>query len=62
MLYARGENKLLSKLIPFYVGIFIGYLTFRDPDNAWIYGGLGGLFMGIMLWEHTGQDKEDDTE
>jgi hypothetical protein len=51
---------LLAKLMPFYLGIFLGYLTFRDPDNAWVYGVFGGAFILIMILEERKQVK--DTE
>jgi hypothetical protein len=53
---------LLSKLIPFYLGIFLGYLTFRDPDSAWVYGIFGGAFMALMILEDTRSDPSDKDE
>lgn len=50
---------LLSKLVPFYLGLIIGYLTFRDPDNAWVYGVFGGAFIAIMYLEDR---RKEDTD
>lgn len=50
---------LFSRLVPFYLGIFLGYLTFRDPDNAWVYGVFGGAFMSIMILEDRRKEPED---
>lgn len=52
--------KLLSKLVPFYLGILLGYLVFRDPDNAWVYGVFGGAFMSIMILEGTQEKRQED--
>lgn len=49
---------LLSRLVPFYLGIFLGYLVFRDPDNAWVYGIFGGAFMAIMILEDVRKEDE----
>lgn len=39
---------LLNKLISFYLGLFLGYLTFKDPSNVWVYGFFGGAILFLL--------------
>lgn len=41
--------RVMYKLLPFYFGIFLGFLTSLRPDNAWIYGFFGGVFVAVMI-------------
>ncbi len=43
---------MIGKLLPFYVGIVLGYMVNLDPDLAMFYGGLAGLLIGIILLQH----------
>jgi protein-S-isoprenylcysteine O-methyltransferase Ste14 len=50
--------KLLNRLIPFYLGIFMGYFAFLRPENIWIYGVFGGIFMGLMIIDDLRKEEE----
>ena len=51
--------KFLTKLMPFYIGMFIGYLTFLQPQNVWIYGFFGGFMVAIFIMEDISKEKEN---
>jgi len=50
--------RVLYKLIPFYIGIFLGYLTSLRPENAWIYGLFGGFMIAIFIREDIKEQEE----
>lgn len=52
--------QILNRLIPFYLGIFMGYFAFLRPENTWIYGVFGGIFMGLLIVEDIRKEKEQN--
>jgi hypothetical protein len=41
--------KGLIKLLPFYLGIFLGYYVSVRPDLAIISGAIAGVVMGFLI-------------
>lgn len=50
--------RVTYKLIPFYIGMFLGFLTALRPENTWVYGIFGGLLVGIFIREDLKEQEE----
>jgi len=50
--------RVTYKLIPFYIGMFLGYLTALRPENVWTYGFFGGLMLAIFIREDIKEQRE----
>lgn len=52
--------RVLYKLIPFYIGMFLGFLTALRPENTWIYGLFGGFMVAIFIREDLKEQERKD--
>lgn len=52
--------RVMYKLIPFYVGMFLGFLTALRPENTWIYGLFGGFMVAIFIREDLKEQERND--
>lgn len=50
--------RVMYKLIPFYVGMFLGFLTALRPENTWVYGIFGGFMLAIFIREDIKEQEE----
>ena len=50
--------RVTYKLIPFYIGMFLGYLTALRPENVWTYGIFGGFMLAIFIREDLKEQEE----
>ena len=52
----------MYKLIPFYVGMFLGFLTALRPENTWVYGIFGGFMVAIFIREDLKEQEEKNND
>lgn len=54
--------RVMYKLIPFYVGMFLGFLTALRPENTWVYGIFGGFMLAIFIREDIKEQEEKNND